>query len=273
MFFPTLLLLSGCNGPSAKEVELTGLVNSWTGTGSYQGTSFDVSLELGNDRGDLTGVVTLTDNPDSELGFGSGVYAVTGTHDPQSGRIALAPEEWLEVPDVELDLLGFSGTYDMTAGTIVGTVADFATVGRNELGGGPVTLNRTGGDTTVLEAAGMDKALPTETRSFSGTQQCTSDVREMAGELTFDGNGSVSGEISYGDVTLAEGTYTFTFTGVHNTETGGITLVPGVYTADEGHDYRTFFVEATYDPAGDRFDGEGRINIGSCPDDYWVAGF
>ncbi len=172
-----------------------------------------------------------------------------------------------------MDLLGLAGTYDVGAGTITGTIADYAVVGANALAGGPVTLSRTAGDAKVPDPAGTERALPVGTRPFSGTQRCTSSEREMKGEITFDGNGSVSGEISFGDMTLAEATYTFAFSGVHNTETGGITLIPGVFTAQEGHDYRTFFVEATYDPATDRFDGEGRVNIGSCPDDYWQAGF
>ncbi len=94
----------------------------------------------------------------------------------------------------------------------------------------------------------------------------------MAGELTYDGGGSVSGAISFGDPTLAESTNTFAFTGVHNPSTGGLTLIPGLYTQTDAA-FATFFVEATYDPSADSFSGEGRINVGSCPDGLWQVGF
>lgn len=234
---------------------------------------FEFAVELTNEGGDLAGVVTVTETSDTNLGFGTGIYSVTGTHEPGSGLVALAPEAWIQTPDLSAELIGYAGTYDPDSGTIVGTTLDYATADANFLTGGPTTLNRDSGDGEPLDFGDLSKALPTATRAFTGSQQCTSGVRETEGELSYDGAGALSGTITYGDFTLAEGPQTFTFTGVHNPSTGGITLVPGLYTVTTDHALKTFFVEATYDPATDRFDGEGRISDGSCPDDYWQAGF
>lgn len=248
-------------------------VSTWSGQGSVTGVSFIFSLELENDGGDLAGTLTVQDDPSAPIGFGTGVYSVSGTHEPGSGLVAFAPEEWITTANLEANLVGFSGRYDPETDALIGTIADYATDANNYTTGGPATLTRESGDGEPLDFGAMEKALPTGTRPYSGTQQCTGGQRELEGEVTYDGAGALSGTISFGDLTLAEGTHTFTFTGVHNPSTGGMTLVPGLYIETTDHSIKTFFVEATYDPATDRFDGEGRINIGSCPEDYWQAGF
>ena len=265
---------SGDSGPGAA-AETNGLPegdSTWEGTIEVSGIVFPFSLELTNSGGDLSGAALFEDHPDTPLGFGSGRYTLTGTHEPGSGLVAMAPGEWLDEPDIELELLGFSGVYDADTDAMTGMAADYASGSDNALVGGPASLTRTGGSGAPTAVGARAAALPTDTRSFSGTYTCTSSEREVAGELTYDGAGALTGTVSFGDLSLAESTNTFAVTGVHNPSTGGVTLIPGLYSETD-RTFATFFVEATYDPAADAFAGGGRVNVGPCPTEAWLASF
>ncbi|HMV68982.1 MAG TPA: hypothetical protein PKA64_19190 [Myxococcota bacterium] len=245
--------------------------SAWEGEGVINGFTILLTLELSNDGGDLTGEATIEDDPEAPLGLGTGIYTLTGTHDPESGLIAFAPNAWVRSPLFESELIGFIGAYDPETDTIDGNLADYASEPDNQLLGGPASVTRTSGDGAALEAGDGGAGLPEGTRPYTGSQQCTSDEREAEGELTYDGAGAVSGTITFGDYTLAEGRHTFAFTGVHNPSTGGVTLVPGLFET-EGR-YVSFFVDATYDPSADTFNGDGRTNTGPCPPGLWKAKF
>lgn len=246
--------------------------SSWEGPVELAGSTFLLALALENDGGDLSGVATFSDHPDQPVGLGSGTYSVTGTHEPGSGLLVIAPGSWIQQPNVNVELLGLSAIYDPEAGTLNGTAADYASGSDNTLQGGPALLSWVSGDGAPTAFGDRSRELPEGTRAFSGTHQCTSAERELAGELSYEGAGRVSGTISFGDLTLSESTNTFAFSGVHNPSTGGITLAPGLYTQTD-RTYLGFFVEATYDPATDRFDGGGRTNQGPCDGELWKAGF
>ncbi len=143
--------------------------STWEGTIEVSGLTFPMTLTLQNTLGDLAGVAAFSDNPDSPLGIGTGTYSVTGTHEPENGLVALAPEDWIDPPDIELELLGFSGTYDPSADTLSGTAADYASGSDNTLTGGPTLLTRTGGDGTPTDFGDAALALPVDTRPFTGT--------------------------------------------------------------------------------------------------------
>ena len=244
--------------------------SEWEGTLVVSGFEFPATASIDNQGGDLSGTVTFSDNPDTPLGFGKGVYSVTGTHDPVSGRVAIAPEDWITPPKVALELLGLSGTYDPDSGTITGMVADYASGSDNSLNGGAATMVVTG-DGEPLGAGDSALALPAEERAFSGTMQCTGPEREVEGLIRYDGVGDVEGTITFGDPTLDDLHETFEFTGVHNPSTGGVTIVPGLFVAPE-RTFVSFFVEATFDPDADTLDGGMRQNVGTCPE-LWQAGF
>lgn len=261
----------GSGGPQATRGLPEGS-SRWEGAFEAGGMSFAVALDLANSGGDLSGVVTIVDDGITPAQFAGSSYSVTGTHEPFSGRVALAPQDWIEEPSVAVELLGLSAVYDPTSDTLAGTVADYASGVDNNLEGGPGSLSRVSGDGAPTVEGDLALALPTGSTAFAGTHQCTGSEREIAGTITFDGEGAVSGELSFGDLTLAENAHTFEFTGVHNPSTGGITLVPGLYTETDGA-YAAFFVEALLDPQENGFFGEGRVNVGSCPPDLWKAWF
>lgn len=68
--------------------------------------SFLLSFELENTGGDLVAVATFEDDPEASAGMGMATYQLTGTHDPVSGRIALAPDQWVGAGRTDLELLG-----------------------------------------------------------------------------------------------------------------------------------------------------------------------
>ena len=243
--------------------------STWSGDIEVAGTTFPVELSLTNTGGDLHGELSF-----SIEGFGDGIYSVTGTHEPTAGLIAIAPEDWIEEPDIALELLGLLGTYDPDTQSITGTVADYASASDNTLTGGPAALALvSGGDGSPTTSGAGALGLPTgEARAFSGTMQCTGAQREVEGEMTYDGEGGISGTLTFGNTTLAEQAITFRYTGAHNPSTGGITLVPGLYE-DTDHTFVSFFVEGAYDPSGDAFTGEVRQNVGSCPEGLWQVAF
>lgn len=233
--------------------------STWRGEIEASGVMLPVELSLSNDAGDLTGVVV------AEF---VGTYSLSGTYEPSSLRVALAPGDWIGEPTIDTELFGFEGVYDPEVGALTGRTADYASGRDNAFAGGPAELAFVEGAGTPTAAGSRDRALPEETLSFSGTFQCRGPIRETSGEITFDGAGGVTGQIAFGDPTFAEATATFAFTGVHNPSTGGVTLVPGLFE-DTDHTYAAFFVESTYDPEARTLVGELRQNIGACPAERW----
>ncbi|MFT5681176.1 MAG: hypothetical protein ACI8RZ_002082 [Myxococcota bacterium] len=245
-------------------------VSTWEGTIEASGVLFEVSVEITNTGGNLT---AEADFEDTEIGyFGPGSYSLTGTHDPESGLFAFAPDDWLELPPhATPELVGFSGTYDPDGDVLTGFADDFASWDDNTLNGGPAELVWVSGDGAPTTLSSDDLALP-ETISFSGTHQCTGPVRELEGELTYDGSGGIEGSLTFGDPDFSDGSNTLDFTGVHNPDTGRITLIPGLYT-DSSRSYLSFFVEAVHDPDAGTLNGEGRTGSGPCVAEGWNASY
>ena len=246
--------------------------STWTGTISSSGIAFPTELTIVNASGDLTATVTYTDNPDSPIGLGTAVHTLTGTHDPASGRLAFAPNTWVMEPAFEVELLGMSGSFDPDTDTISGVVNDYVSPMSPEFAGGPVELSLVNGPGEPTAIGDGAAALAQASQNYTGTYQCTGSEREIAGEIIYDGSGGVTGNVSIGDPDLGMPLGTFEFSGVHNPTTGGITLVPGSWTAGS-HSVLTFFVDATHDPGAGTFHGDGRINIGPCPPGLWRANF
>jgi len=272
LILPAVLFLSACNGttdtdePVASSGGLPTGTSAWTGSGEVNGLTFLVDATLDNVGGDLTGTVTVRDSPEAPVGVGEGTYAVSGTHEPVSGLVALAPDDWIEMTDFQIEVLGLLGTYDAETGEIDGTLGDYATADDNVLRGGPITLVLESGDGEPLQAGDEALSLPVdEAVTFVGSHRCSSSQREATATLTYDGEGFVSGTLSYGDLTLVDGTNTFEVTGVHNPSTGGVTLMPGLYTETGGNSYLTFYLDGTFDPAAGSLDGQGRTTLGACP--------
>ena len=107
---------------------------------------------------------------------------------------------------------------------------------------------------------------------FTGTLQCTGPVRDVAGTLSLDGKGGLTGFIVTGDTSLDTPLGTFAVEGVYNPTTGGITLIPGLWE-DPDHSIVSYMIDATYDPATGSFNGDQLTNVAVCPADLWVASF
>lgn len=240
----------------------------WTGNGEVGGFNFLLSIELTNTGGDLEAVATIQDDPEGPLGIGTGIYTMTGTHDPVSGLLALAPLAWTQESDLNLELLGFSGTYDPSADTISGMIQDYASGADNTLVGGPASLGRSSGDGEPTTAGDRSAGLSTGDHTITGTSQCTSSVRDIEASLNFDGEGAVSGDLTLGDTGLDTPLGTFAFTGVYNPATGGITIVPGLWV-DPDHTTLTFFIDGTYEASSGAFTGDMRTNTNACPSGTW----
>lgn len=246
--------------------------STWRGSFMVNGLSIATELVLTNAGGDLTGQMTVSDDPEAPIGLGRGEYSVSGTYEPTSQRIAIAPNAWSVEPSVMIELLGFLGAYEPERGAMAGTVADYASGDDNTLAGGPGQLLFVSGDGAPTAAGAGANSLPVGSRSFTGRYQCGGPEREVTGDLTFDGGGAVSGTVTYGLPTLADGSNTFVFTGVHNPTTGRVTLVPGLYTSSVTS-LVAMFVEASYDPTDDAIRGGGRTNVGPCAVQAWDVAF
>lgn len=246
--------------------------STWRGSLMVNGLSIATELVLTNAGGDLTGLMTVSDDPEAPIGLGRGEYTVSGTYEPTSQRIAIAPNAWSEEPSAVIELWGFLGAYEPEGGTIAGTVADYASGDDNTLMGGPGQLLFVSGDGAPTAAGAGTNSLPVGSRPFNGRYQCGGPEREVTGDLSFDGGGAISGTVTYGLPTLADGSNRFVFTGVHNPTTGRVTLVPGLYTASVTS-LLTMFVEAAYDPTDDAIRGGGRTNMGPCAVQGWDVGF
>ncbi|MCA9492898.1 MAG: hypothetical protein KC621_23360, partial [Myxococcales bacterium] len=84
------LVVVGCGSeePGLPEGE-----SVWTGELEAAGFALDAELTVTNTGGDLAGTVEFANET-----IGEGSYGVTGTYEPTSHRIALAPEDWIDTP-------------------------------------------------------------------------------------------------------------------------------------------------------------------------------
>lgn len=232
--------------------------STWEGSLEIGGVVADVVFDLTNDDGDLSGMVTFA----AETGLGS--YTLTGTYEPRSQLFALAPEDWVGAnPQIELN--GAYGSYDPDTQTLSGTVSDTASQNDNTLYGGPfvVTLLGAGEETTAIGDGA--KSMDVGASAFTGTMYCASVERPVGGSLSYDGEGAITGELTFADEDLADPHGTIAFTGVHNPTNGNLTLIPGLYIESVGdRNFATFWFDGVYDPSDRSFVADHRINVGGC---------
>ena len=247
------------------------------GTSVFQGTievgpfKFLVDATLVNTGGKLTAAATFSDDPSAPTGFGTGTYALSGTHEPVSGELALAPNDWIQKPSIDSELLGLTATYDPVAKTLTGVMVDYATGKDNTLAGGALSLILTDGDGAATQEGDRAQALSAGSHTLTGTGQCTGPVRDTSGTLEYDGKGHVTGTVALGDTGLDMPLGTFAVTGVHNPSTGGLTLVPGLWINPAGSEPLTFFIDGSYDASSGAFEGDQRTNVNACPLGTWKA--
>lgn len=292
LIVPLLLSTIACTNPAVNDSEESGTSTAETTGETETGTETETETETGEDpatrglpEGESTwsGTIEVNDFPlaidatlinsggDLEMTFritDLGDFVLTGTHEPASGLVALAGDDWLAPPTLDIELFGFIGSYDPDTLTLTGMSSDFASGQDNVLRGGPGTLMLMDGPGQPTAVGDEGAALSEGTHNFTGTSQCTSSERELDGTIAYDGAGGVSGSVTLGDPDLATALGTFEFTGVHNPTTGGITLVPGLWV-DPMHMTLTFFVDGTYDPATGMYDGDMRTNTNACTEDGW----
>ena len=242
--------------------------SSWSGTMEVGSYPFLLELTLENTGGDLEAVATFSDDPDQPAGMGTASYRLTGTHEPVSGLVALAPDDWEGEERSELELLGATATYDPETQTMTGMVVDYASGTDNVLVGGPLSATLTSGDGAPTAVGDLGRSLTEGSHTFAGTLQCTSSVREVEGSFDYDGQGALSGEMIIGDTSVSSPLGTLAFTAVHNPSTGGVTLVPGLWVENDS-DTLSFFVDGAYDPGTGAFTGDQRTNSNACKDDTW----
>lgn len=241
-------------------------VSTWTGQGELNGLTFGFDVTITNSGGDLTATAKLEDTPG--LGIGNPEFALSGTHEPTAGRVALAPNDWITTPDMPIELIGLEGVYDPDAKALSGMLVDFAKGTENYLLGGPFSLTLVDGPGAPTLRGDESRSLVVGSQKVSGQLQCTGPVRETAGELVYDGAGGLTGTLTVGDPGLDTPIGAFTITGVHNPSTGGITLVPGLWIDDQGT-VLTFYIDGTYDPDTGSFAGDQWTNLASCPTGTW----
>lgn len=241
-------------------------VSTWTGQGMINGLTFGYDVTITNNGGDLTATAKITD--DAGLGLGSPEFALSGTHEPTAGRVALAPNDWITLPDMDIELIGLEGVYDPEAKTLSGMFVDFAKGNENVLLGGPFTLTLVDGPGAATIRGDESRSLVAGSQKFSGQTQCTGPVRETEVELIYDGAGGLTGTLTVGDPGLDTPIGAFAITGVHNPSTGGITLVPGLWIDDQGTSL-AFYIDGTYDPMTGAFNGDQWTNTAACPTGTW----
>lgn len=71
-------------------------MSTWTGQGEINGFTFGYDVTITNSGDDLTATAKIVD--DAGLGRGSAEFALSGTHEPTAGRVALAPNDWIPYP-------------------------------------------------------------------------------------------------------------------------------------------------------------------------------
>lgn len=256
------------SGVAAATLGLPEGESTWSGTGEVGGVPFVVELTLTNTEGDLSGVVTVSDDPEEPVGIGTGSYEVTGTHAPESGLLALAPVRWIESPDFAIELIGATGRFDPDAGTLTGELRDWASASDNTAQGGPFSVAWVSGDGAASVIGTEGESLSDGPQTFVGTLQCTGPLRDVQGTLDHDGQGSVVGSMTVGDPGVDTPLGTFPFDGVHNPSTGGITLAPQPWDAP-APSALNFMVSGRYDPADGSWTGDQLTNTAACPAGTW----
>jgi|GEM_PF-5628613 len=270
-------LLAGCpvaadpapdEGPGLPEGEST-----WSGTAEMNSIPLDVTMDITNTGGDLVADVSFENADESPLFELSGTFRLAGTHHPASGKVALAPLEWVDGAQT-IEIVGLTAEYDKEASAITGVLVDYATEADNILRGGQfeVTLNEGDGAPSVVGDGGSsleaDRPLP-----FEGISQCSGGVRQMEAELLYENDGGVDGWILVGDPGTDTPLGQFDVTGVHNPTTGRLVLVPGLWEDVGTTNTLTFFVDGVFDADDGSYVGDQRVNIGACPVDgaAWVT--
>jgi len=238
-------------------------VSTWMGQGEINGAPFEFDVKITNSGGDLTATAKIKD----EL-LGDPEFALSGTHEPTGGRVALAPNDWITSPNLDIQLIGLEGVHDPETKTVTGMLVDFADGVKNTLLGGPVTLTLIDGPGPATVPGDESKSLVVGSQKFSGQLQCSGPVRETVGELIYDGAGGLTGTLTVGDPDIDPSLGAFAITGVHNPSTGGITLVPGLWV-DGGGAPRAFYVDGTYDPSTGSFNGDQWTHTAACPLGTW----
>lgn len=284
LLLPTLGLSVGCgdkdaddsggsdgvdSGATVTSVGLPEGRSTWNGTGEVSGITFLLDLTLDNDGGDLTASVVVADDPEAPAGIGSGTFTLEGTHAPQSGVFALAPVEWTEQPDLAIELVGATGSYDIDSGTLTGQLRDWATSSGNHLDGGPFTLTLVKGEGEPSSVGDQARALASS-QTYTGTMQCTGDPREVEGILEHDGQGGVTGTMTVGDPELDSPLGTFALDGAHNPTTGGITVAP-LEWEEPAPSILTFMVSGSWNPETGAWTGDQLTNTAACPAGTWEA--
>lgn len=245
-------------------------ISTWKGVAEGNDYTLLAEATITNTNGDLTASITLSDDPNAPLGFVTGVYTLTGTHEPTAGLVALAPGAWTVEPTPLIEHSGFMGSYDPAMKRLAGRIASFASGQNNRVDGGTMTLDLVDGPGEPTVRGGEGASLVAGSHKFSGTLQCSGPVRETEGTLDYDGVGGVAVTVTLGDPDLASPLGTYEMSGVHNPSTGGITLTPGLWI-DYGGAKANSFVDGAYDPVTRRFDGDLLSFDSSCPPATWKS--
>jgi hypothetical protein len=248
--------------PATAPATLPSGTSTWSGEIEVAAFQFVTDVELDNDGGDLTAVVSFAAEALT------GAYRVTGTYDPGSETFALVPENWTEEPAIAVEMFGMIGRYE--DGALVGEARDTASGDDNTLYGGPLTLQWQSGSGAAVAVGSADHTLVSS--DFSGMFRCSTATRPVEGRLDHDGNGGLTGTLTFADTEIGvDDIGTFELLGVHNPSTGGVTLVPDLWTATD-RNFATFFVDLTHDGADGSLLGDTRINVGGCAtDEFDVA--
>lgn len=242
--------------------------STWTGSGQVSGVPVQLSLALTNTDGDLSGTVTVSDDPSAPIGLGEGTFSITGAHDAGSGEVAVGPVAWVAQPAIEIELLGATGRFDLDAGTLSGQLRDWASASDNSLQGGPFSLTLDSGDGDPTPVGDAAQALPAGGATFAGSMQCTGAVREVSGELSVDADGVVTGSMTVGDTALDTPLGTFGFDGVANASTGALVILPLIWD-DPAPSTLTFGIAGRYDAASGAWTGDQLTNTAACPAGTW----
>lgn len=247
-------------------------ISTWKGLAEGADYTLLAEATITNTNGDLTATITLSDDPDAPLGFSTGVYSLTGTHEPTAGLVALAPQAWTVEPTPLIELSGFLGSYDPATKRLTGTIAGYASGIQNTVDDGTLTFDLVDGPGEPTVRGDEGSSLVVGSQNFGGTMQCGGPVRETAGTLDYDGAGGVTVTITLGDTDLATPLGTYAMSGVHNPSTGGITLAPGLWVDSQDNKVNTF-VDGTYDPATKKYEGDVRSYNNACPVATWKSTF
>lgn len=219
--------------------------SSWTGTAEISGATLNGTAELTRTAGTVEGTVSLDFNG-SNLSF-----TLLGTIDDQSGQLAMLPVAWVGA-DPGLGMVGLTAVYDPAANTLTGLVRDVQSWDFPTVDGGPLSFSTTTPAELVESSTLTTPPVLGETpMNYSGTFQCSTDVRPVRGSLSRGSDGQVEGTISWDE---ADGSYVgvFPVVGAEDAATGNLTLLPQPWLEEvsETRNYKNFFVHGTVTPEG-----------------------